>query len=272
MFLRLQNGTPLNAAEKRRAIPGEMRKVVKQLSKNKFFKLCGFKNKRYAYEDVVAKLLHLILNKKIVDVKPNSIRKTYEQNDTIKESDPAAVKLKSAFNFISRSFKGQSSPKFKRFEVITLPYLVCEMLGEYDLSAHASVFGKCYLHFEDVRIKNEELSDGDIDADFVQYSNEIRHDNVAGLSYRHDFIKSQMLTEITTLKLLDKDRLFSDKQKQVIWRRDDGICRICGTPCEDSSWHADHIIPHSRGGPTSISNGQVLCHKCNLKKKNKLGI
>ncbi len=269
MFLRLQNGTPLNAPEKRRAIPGSMKTVVKNLSKHRFFKLCGFKNKRYSHEDIVAKLLHLILNKNIVDVKPNSIRKTYNDNARITSSDSAVKRLKKVFNFICRSFKGKTSPKLKRFEAITLPYSVYDLLGEYDLSVHHSEFADCYLDFEDARAKNEELSDGVVDADFIQYSNEIRHDSVAGLTYRHEFLKSKILAGVPDLKLLDADRLFSDKQKQVIWRRDNGICQICKKECDMSTWHADHIISHSKGGLTSISNGQVLCHSCNSKKNNK---
>ena len=37
-FLRLQNGTPLKAAEKRRAIAGNMRNVVSELAKHDIFK------------------------------------------------------------------------------------------------------------------------------------------------------------------------------------------------------------------------------------------
>ena len=35
-------------------------------------------------------------------------------------------------------------------------------------------------------------------------------------------------------------------------------------------WHADHIVAWIRGGKTTLDNGQVLCAKCNLKKKDRL--
>ncbi len=40
----------------------------------------------------------------------------------------------------------------------------------------------------------------------------------------------------------------------------------CKKKVEYNNFHADHIIPHIRGGKTTIENGQVLCSACNLSK------
>ena len=32
---------------------------------------------------------------------------------------------------------------------------------------------------------------------------------------------------------------------------------------------ADHVIPWSKGGPTTIENGQMLCKRHNLEKSDK---
>ena len=45
-----------------------------------------------------------------------------------------------------------------------------------------------------------------------------------------------------------------------------GICQKCKQKVEYDDFHADHITLHSRGGKTTIENGQVLCSKCNLSK------
>lgn len=65
MFLRLQHGTPLNAAEKRRAINGTMRDVVRKLSEHEIFKKTDFisySDRRFAYEDSVSKVLHQFIH------------------------------------------------------------------------------------------------------------------------------------------------------------------------------------------------------------------
>ncbi|MBA2704622.1 MAG: HNH endonuclease [Blastocatellia bacterium] len=68
---------------------------------------------------------------------------------------------------------------------------------------------------------------------------------------------------------LDPQRAFSVAQKREIYLRGDGHCQACGQPL-DSDWHADHILPHSRGGRTDIINGQSLCQPCNSRKHDKV--
>jgi hypothetical protein len=44
----------------------------------------------------------------------------------------------------------------------------------------------------------------------------------------------------------------------------DGRCR---TPwCDAPIRHADHVVAHAEGGPTSLPNGQGLCERCNQTK------
>lgn len=47
------------------------------------------------------------------------------------------------------------------------------------------------------------------------------------------------------------------------------VCEECGSPLGED-WHADHVIPWSRGGPTTTDNGRALCPACNLRKGAKM--
>jgi len=270
MFLRLQNGTPLNAAEKRRAIIGNMVGIVKSLSSHKVFGLAGFTNKRFAYEDTVAKTLHQLLNSSITDIKPASIKKTYEIHKDISESNSSVVKLKKVYSFLVKAFKDKPSPKFKKYAIISLGYLLADMLENYDLGSHPSEFADSYLEFEKKRIINENLPEENQDPQLAAFTDAARSDSIQDIKYRDEMLRSMILNSIPTLNLRDPERDFSQDQRLLVFLRDKGICSNCGEKCDQDNFHVDHIIPHSRGGPTSISNAQLLCPNCNWKKGSEL--
>ena len=70
----------------------------------------------------------------------------------------------------------------------------------------------------------------------------------------------------TQLLAMDsRQRLFPATAQKFLIARD----QTCRTPwCDAPIRHLDHVIPHSRGGPTTIGNGQGLCAACNLSKQD----
>ncbi|GAA4684837.1 hypothetical protein GCM10025780_33820 [Frondihabitans cladoniiphilus] len=51
--------------------------------------------------------------------------------------------------------------------------------------------------------------------------------------------------------------------RQLVWQRDRGQCRQCGSNTE---LQMDHIIPIAYGGATNEDNLQILCGPCNRRK------
>lgn len=269
-FLRLQNGTPLNAAEKRRALPGKMRDVVEEISRHKVFTdLCGFSNKRFAHEDAAAKILHLLLAGGITDIRHPSIAKTYESHRNLDLKHSAVAKASRSLNFIHKSFSKKSSPGFKKFAVITVTCLVSELLERYTLATFPGDFAVAYLDFELKRQENEELSEVKQDPQLAAYTDAARADGIQHLRYRHEHLRERVIYAIPDLELKDPIRGFSEEQRKAVFWRDKGNCQLCGTVCDESDFHVDHVKAHSLGGPTKISNAQLLCIPCNLKKSAK---
>lgn len=55
--------------------------------------------------------------------------------------------------------------------------------------------------------------------------------------------------------------------KNAVWQRDGGKC----TQCSSTSYlEFDHIIPHTKGGANTVTNVQLLCRSCNLKKSDRI--
>jgi hypothetical protein len=63
----------------------------------------------------------------------------------------------------------------------------------------------------------------------------------------------------------NKMRTFNQTQKTELFIASGGTCQECGTPL-GADFHADHIHPYSKGGETTLDNGQALCPLCNLEK------
>ncbi len=73
--------------------------------------------------------------------------------------------------------------------------------------------------------------------------------------------------KIKTLKI-EHNRLIPSEVKKEVWKRDKGVCVICG---ENKNLHYDHELPFSKGGTSLTSkNIRLLCIKHNLSKSGKI--
>lgn len=68
---------------------------------------------------------------------------------------------------------------------------------------------------------------------------------------------------------LDPKRCYDGHDKQALYAKTQGKCPYCGTKLE-KGFHGDHVVPHSRGGRTTLLNGVGACPSCNLSKSNKV--
>ena len=69
-------------------------------------------------------------------------------------------------------------------------------------------------------------------------------------------------------------RQFTENERRTLYERQSGVCPMCRAEGKDKHWeieemHADHIIPWSKGGHTTLDNGQMLCRDHNLQKSAK---
>ena len=75
------------------------------------------------------------------------------------------------------------------------------------------------------------------------------------------------------IRLFRFDRVPSRQVKfnrRNLYARDENTCQYCGRRFPTPELTLDHIIPRSKGGPTSWTNLVVACVKCNAKKGGRL--
>ncbi len=272
MFLRLQNGTTLKAQEKRNAYPGNMRDYIKELASHSFFvKSVNFQNSRFSHEHVAAQLCLMTINGDLCDIKDRNLNEMYLKNQNFDRDGIVAKKINRVLNYLYTMFPDKA-PELKRFNTVSLYALIMDLIDSYAIKDREAEIAKWFTDFESMRVLEAEKPEDEQDARLAIYQSKTKEstDGMDSLRYRHEFLKESLLSTIPDLAAKDSKRNFDEAQRQVIFRRDKGICQICGTKCEWNAWEADHIIPWNRGGQTTVSNGQVLCPTCNAYKSDSI--
>lgn len=270
MFLRLQNGTTLKAQEKRNAYPGNMRDYIKELAAHSFFvNSVNFQNSRFAHEHVAAQLCLLTITGDICDIKDRNLNEMYLANQDFDKSGAIAKKVTKVLNYLYAMFP-EKAPELKRFNTVSLYILIMDLIDSYAIKDRQAEITKWFTDFELMRVLESEKPEDQQDARLAIYQSKTKDstDGMDSLRYRHEFLKESLFAAIPDLAPKDTKRNFDEAQRQVIFRRDKGICQNCGTKCEWNAWEADHVIPWNRGGQTTVSNGQVLCPSCNASKSD----
>lgn len=273
MFLRLQNGTSLKAQEKRNAMPGNMRDFVRALASHQLFAVCGFTNSRFVYDQVAAQMILLELSGQPCNVKNADLNKMYENNKDFDQNGAKAKKCRRVLDFLYAAFPTKT-PELERFNLLSLYCMASLLLERYVIKDRAAELAKWFLDFETYRRAQDELQSDTADNEMVIYHEKTSHstDAVDSLTWRHEFLLRRFFEAVPDVELKDDQRLFSQEQRLAIFRRDEGICKVAikcsGIKCEWDAWAADHIKPWSKGGKTTVINGQVGCIPCNLAKSD----
>ena len=271
MFLRLQNGTSLKAQEKRNAMPGKMRDFVKSLTEHTFFERVNFTNSRFAHDHVAAQMVCLEVANGPTNVKDGDLNRLYRTNLDFDMRGDKAKSVQRTLSLLAEIFSDRT-PELERFNVVALYCVMAELQRGYVVPDDKSELRSWFLDFE-TRRRSQDLLDNEIgEPEWVSYKEKISHSTDAqdSIRFRLDFLLRDLLAYFPNLSLKDNHRDFTPQQKLAIFRRDQQTCQV-GLRCDGVKvawdyWHCDHRVAWSRGGLTTVENGQVSCPECNLAK------
>ena len=276
MFLRLQNGSPLNAPEKRNAMPGNMRDFNQNLSKHAFFQNCGFNDHRYAFAHVASQMVRLELDNGRGSIRKPALDRMYKEHQDFDVRSSHAKNVKVTLGVLLEAFP-RKTPELEKHNAVSMFLLFRYLRKNFVISGRESEIGSWFVQFEKNRQEDSAKPYEERDFELIEYQEKTTNatDSPDSLEYRQQVLRTRLFGAILDLAPLDEQRGFTHEQRRAIWRRDGGICQIAqeckGIELEwDDPWHADHKLPWSKGGKTTVENGQVACAKCNLAKGNEV--
>jgi 5-methylcytosine-specific restriction endonuclease McrA len=276
LFLRLQEGVVLNAAEKRNAMVGDMRDFVATTSMHKVFqgvRMAPNIEQRFGKDDWIAHVSCLEMNGGPVDVKAPDLKKMYETYKSLGDYKSKTNKISRTLDYMAKVFEIETPEMDIKWGFVDLYWLLSVLLDEYDLKGREKDFNVFYITFERRRRDVDDIeelitSQDHLDRLLFNYVDAFQRSGATrkNIEIRHDVYREWLHNIVQDLVPKDPKRLYTYQERMVIWRRARERCENCSQEIPFSSMHADHLVPHSRGGKTTIANSKCLCTSCNLKK------
>tara|TARA_B100000282_G_C31708951_1_gene480120 strand:+ start:112 stop:1503 length:1392 start_codon:yes stop_codon:yes gene_type:complete len=283
LFLNINDGMTLNQQEKRNAILVDFSKWVRKTTKlhydnmlKKVFPTDKAKARRVIDEYIVAMAIYAVKGAK-VSIQAAEKNKAYETKSPLNSS----VVMKKVDNMISnfaKFVKKNVDNKMKNHSTLFNLFMVYKHIMDNDyVIRDEEKFYTWFMASENKRLGNTKpimtTKSGD-QRTFASCNNTMSSPELkARLKYLVEDLNDKM-NEIIFVK--DSQRLFTNAQRYQMWVNQNGFCSETGKEIpeseinDDSKWAADHITPFSKGGSTTVENGQLICKQANLKKSNKL--
>ena len=282
-FLRLQEGSPLNKAEKINAHRGAFKDAFKTIKEeHKIFNFLGH-NKRFRLRLICASLLHLELESDFQhSVFPSLDLASLKSSCSTYEESISKSKLKffkGNLDYLLRSLNHLLTATTTRDLIpfyLLVSYLRRNKAGNEDLINELSAFCADFLQkINSFSVYDTTPPDGMEVSEFFEYLSYKTEGRKAtssdSIEFRFNFLKNKF-KDFQPYVQKDPKRLHDIEQKRILFFRQQGICPECGKIIDfrtDGSAH--HEIAHKDGGITDDLDNAVLLHeRCHVKLEKKL--
>lgn len=290
IFARVQEGLPLSSSEKLNAILGYIRNGIRDLSKHELLQNIKISSHRFNHRWIVSHIVYHEINnfteREFRKAHYTDLRNMYNQHsEKRRESIEALRRVKRTFGYLNKHLGKNASLLEKNPDFITL-CLVCSYLFRKNYVIEGvkqlnwSHFVETFLlKVADAKKRFKEAPEGEsLPADlapYYRYETNRRREGKKEIKERFEFMIEKFLEMFPTLNRKDKQRLFDEYQKRLVYKRANHRCQDpqdskCAGETTYDGGEADHIKPWSLGNPTSIENGQWLCKHCNRVKYTKM--
>jgi 5-methylcytosine-specific restriction endonuclease McrA len=276
LFKNINNGVPLNAQELRNATLVPFAEEVRNLAKEygSAFKYIFKTNGRRAMDEQIVNMSVYYTYGAAEGITKKDKDTAYDDNSTVWKNFKGAKKaieetLKMVDKYANAGFKDVST-LMNLFIAVT--YLQKEKRNIVDKER----FFKWFMATENARVADStKLVETKTESRDYEGCNTSTSDVYLVARYNY-ILKDLQSISSNIVTSVDPERLFSRAQRYEMWSRQGGVCPRTGKviPEEDINnhelWAADHVIPYSKGGPTTIENGELVCRDYNQNKGAKM--
>jgi hypothetical protein len=270
IFLRLQEGLALNSPEKLNAMIGELRDLIVTLAQHPFIKELGIDDYRFAHRYIVAQIFLLTQRNRLTDSKFRQLEEMYTTYKAMKPSESVTNTVTKVLNLLKKEFGVDAKVIKYNADFATLFWLGKHLVENYAVSGVNLGLKDFFIQFAS-KVGQVENGEGE-NAPYYEYQTSRRSsaDSRTSMEKRFNIILAKFLVHNQKLQPKDPVRDYDYSEKLAIFARDKETCQICGKITPFDKGTVDHKIPHSKGGFTTIENGQWACIPCNLKKLAKM--
>jgi hypothetical protein len=260
IFLRLQEGMPLNSAEKLNAIRGKMRKKVIDISQHPFLAKVGLPNTRFAHRYLAAQMLALSISSKILSVNFDVLKKYYR---TYKSQVPEAAlnRVSSALTFLDRSLGDKAFSIRHKADILSLYLLANALKSGYAISGLDEKLAEFVFDFISNVQNSNRLQNNENNKPYKTYAN-LRSDSAPHIRERRNIILSKFLQFESSILPRDQARDYNYPERLAIFQQSKGMCIKCHQLTPFNKGKAEHIKRPESGGSTTINNGRWICEQC----------
>jgi len=279
MFLRLQNGTPLNAQQKRDALGSRIGKLAKKIAEKNFLSSSvNFQNLASDYNRLASQMINLELRGQIETCTSKQLDKIYKDNINI----PANIVTKcNRVNDVLFEIFPQRCPNINRSYALSLYWIISKITENYSIPNTEFVkIKRNFISLDDERLIASQRDYSNANDEIYEELSESMSrstDGKEGIEIRHKILGQFLFENVNLIPLQDLDpiRNFSFEEKLLIFSRDNHKCQLecnglkCDKLLDFNDAVIDHINPHSLGGRTVLSNGRLSHRLCNISRGNR---
>ncbi len=285
LFVRLQSGFPLNAQEKRDSYPGAFTEFILRFGGkpeiprypgHQFFQtVLGMKPgaDRGKTRQLAAQIAILFLKRQeggpdtYVDINTDALDDFYYDNLDFDQESPSAKRLTEILSKLTDLLGKRRGPKLRGHDAIHLMLLLDSIWDDYTRSWESELSKAQDSFSEALANGTQKAKDGQPDDFWNRYGTWIRSNSDRGDSIRrrHQFYSARMAEFMGNLEPKDPRRAFNQLEREIIYYRERGQCQLCEAIVPWDEAEAHHIIPHGRGGETTLENGALVHAHCHPK-------